>query len=162
MPQPAPSSPFAAWPVQHYDPLVGFYWYLQPAVFVSQTVALHGSVEVIDRQNDIMDRVLQTRGDEVREAGGLFVFNDWRSVKTYDQNARARQRVRMKARTQGYARRTMIVVDPASRLLRMAIEAANLFATLTIRSHIELSTDIANALSTANLRPPGRGASFPR
>jgi hypothetical protein len=148
--------------VQFYDPLVGFYWYLQPAVFVSQSVALHGSVEVIDRQNDIMDRVLQTRDDEVRAAGGLFVFNDWRSVKSYDQNARARQRERMKARNPGYARRTMIVVDPASRLLRMAIEAANLFATLTIRTQIELSTDIANAISSAKLRPPSRGASFPR
>jgi hypothetical protein len=109
-----------------------------------------------------MDRVLQARGDEVRAAGGLFVFNDWRSVKGYDQNARARQRVRMKARNPGYARRTMIVVDPASRLLRMAIEAANLFATLTIRTHIELSTDIANAVSSARLQPPNRGVPFPR
>ena len=110
--------------MQYYDPWVGFYWYLEPAVFVSQSVALHGSVEVIDRQNDITDRVLHTRGDEVRTAGGLFVFNDWRSVKSYDQNA--------------------------------------LFATLTIRTHIELSTDIANAISSAKLRPPSRGVSFPR
>jgi hypothetical protein len=157
-----PQPPFAQWPVQHFDPKVGFYWYAQPATFVSQSVATHGSIEVIDRQNDTMDRVLQAREAEIRAAGGLLVFNDWRSVKTYDLDARARQRERMRARPAGYSRRTVIVVDPASRLLRMAIEAANLFATLTLQSRLELLTNIAHAVSRAELAAPPRGDAFPR
>jgi hypothetical protein len=148
--------------VQQFDPMVGFYWYLEPGVFVSQSVATHGSVDVIDRQNDIMDRVLSVKAAEIQEAGGLFVFNDWRSVKSYDQAARARQRERMRARPSGYSRRTVIIVDPASRLLRMAIEAANLFATLALRSSIELHTNIDHAVAHAELSPPKPGDSFPR
>jgi hypothetical protein len=148
--------------VQQFDPLVGFYWYLRPAVFVSQSVATHGSVEVIDRQNDILDRLLAAKAAEIQEAGGVFVFNDWRSVKGYDQAARARQRERMRARPSGYSRRTVIVVDPASRLLRMAIEAANLFATLALRSRIELLTNIDQAVAHAELSAPRPGAEFPR
>jgi hypothetical protein len=68
----------------------------------------------------------------------------------------------MRARPAGYARRTVIVVDPASRLLRMAIEAANLFATLTMGSRIELLTDVAAAVTRAELRAPPPGDAFPR
>src|SRR5262245_33586539 len=107
-----PVAPFADWPVQSFDPLVGFFWYAQPAAFISQSVIRHGSLDVIERQNDLMDQVLAARADEIRAAGGLFILNDWRSVRSYDQDARARQRERMKARPAGYARRTVIVVDP--------------------------------------------------
>jgi hypothetical protein len=152
---PVPNPPFADWPVQHFDPLVGFYWYVRPAVLVSQSRVSHGSTEVIDRRNDIVDYVLDRRAPEITEAGGLFFFGDWRSVKTYDKAARAHQRERMQARATGYARRTIIVIEPESRLLRMAIEAANLF------SRIEVTTDIALALSRARLATPGLEETFP-
>lgn len=162
MPRTAPEPPFDAWPLQYFDPLVGFFWYAHPAAFVSQTVAAHGSFEVIERNADIMDRLLAAKADEIRAEGGLLVFNDWRSVKTYDQDARARQRERMRARPTGYARRTVIVANPTSRLLRMALEAANLFVTLTLRSSIEVDLDVDHALSRAGLKPPRRGAPFPQ
>ncbi len=161
VPPTAPEPPFAEWPLQRFDPLVGFYWYASPAVLVSQTVAVHGSLEVIERNNDVVDFILDAKADDIRSAGGLFVFNDWRSVKSYDQDARARQRVRMRARPSGYARRTVIVVNPASRLLRMAVEAANLFATLTLRSRIEVELDAARTFARAGIEPPRKGALFP-
>lgn len=156
-----PAAPFDAWPVQHHDPLVGYFWYAHPCAFVSQSTVTHGSYEVIERQNDLMDLVLARKTDEVRAAGGIFVLNDWRSVKSYDQDARARQRERMKARAPGYSRRVVIVVNPESRLLRMAIEAANLFATMTLRSRIEIVTNASSALSKAGLTPPLGGEPFP-
>src|SRR4051794_5632807 len=90
-----PTAPFADWPVQHFDPRVGFYWYVHPAAIVGQSVIGHGSVEAIDVQNDVVDRILEARSTEIRAAGGLLILCDWRSVKTYDQDARARQRARM-------------------------------------------------------------------
>jgi hypothetical protein len=141
---------------------VGFFWYANPAAFVSQSVASHGSLAVIDRHNDLLDQVLRAKDDEIRAAGGIFVFNDWRSVRGYDQDARARQRERMRARPTGYSRRTIIVADPTSRLLRMAIEAANLFATLTLRARIEVVLDAAAALSRSGLEAPVGTEAFPR
>jgi hypothetical protein len=161
VPAELPKAPFSDWPVQHFDPLVGFFWFARPAAFVSQSIASHGSLAVIERQNDLMDQVLSARAEEIRAAGGLLVFNDWRSVRSYDQDARARQRERMRARPSGYSRRTIIVVDPASRLLRMAVEAANLFATLTLRARIEVVLHAGDALSRAALTPPAANEAFP-
>jgi hypothetical protein len=44
----------------------------------------------------------------------------------------------------------------------MAIEAANLFATLTLRSRIEIVLDAQEALSRATLVAPAAGEAFPR
>lgn len=156
-----PTAPFADWPVQYFDPRVGFYWYVRPAAIVVQSVIGHGNVEAIDVQNDIVDRILEACPTEIRAAGGLLILCDWRTVKTYDQDARARQRVRMDARAPGYSRRTIIVVEPASRLLRMAIEGANLFSALTFKSRIELLTRADTALERAQLSPPSPTDAFP-
>jgi hypothetical protein len=158
----APRPPFAEWPVQHFDPLIGFFWYAHPAAFVSQTVVAHGSRAVVERQNDLLDRVLALRADEIRAHGGILIFNDWRSVTGYDQDARARQRARMEARPAGYARRTIIIVKTESRLLRMAIEATNLLGTLKRSAQIEVDFDPAHAFSQVRLGPPLPGIPFPR
>jgi hypothetical protein len=50
---PVPVEPFATWPVQHYEPDVGFYWFIEPSTLVCQTIAPHGSLSVIDRHNDV-------------------------------------------------------------------------------------------------------------
>jgi hypothetical protein len=158
----APGPPFAGWPVQHFDPLIGFFWYAHPAAFVSQSVVAHGSREVVERQNDLLDHVLAVRADEIHAHGGLLIFNDWRSVTGYDQDARARQPARMEARAAGYARRTIIIVKTESRLLRMAIEATNLLGTLKRNAQIEVDFDPARAFSQVRLAPPLPAISFPR
>lgn len=158
----APRPPFAEWPVQHFDPLIGFFWYAHPAAFVSQSVVAHGSRALVERQNDLLDRVLAGRADEIHAHGGILILNDWRSVTGYDQDARARQRARMEARPAGYARRTIIIVKTESRLLRMAIEATNLLATLKRKAQIEVDFDPAHALSHVRLVPPSPATPFPR
>jgi hypothetical protein len=157
----APVAPFTTWHVQHSEPGLGFYWYLRPGTLVCQTVVAHATVEVIDRHNDVVDAILAARGDEIRASGGLFMVFDWRSVKTYDQGARARQRERMKARGDTYARRTVIALQPANKLLRMAVEAANLFATLLFRSGIEIATSPDAIVAETRLTPPPRNEPFP-
>ncbi len=157
-----PRPPFAEWSVQHFDPLIGFFWYAHPAAFVSQSVVAHGSRAIVERQNDLLDRVLAARAEEIHAQGGLLILNDWRSVTGYDQDARARQRARMQARPAGYARRTIIIVKTDSRLLRMAIEATNLLATLKRKAHIEVDFDPAHALSQVRLVPPSPAIPFPR
>jgi hypothetical protein len=155
-----PVAPFATWPVQYVEPSVGFYWYVEPATLICQSYAEHGTFEVIERHNDVVDRVLARHRKAIEAAGGLFMIFDWRSVTGYDQDARARQRERMQARAKSYARRTVVVIHPANRLLRMAVGAANLFATLFLKSEIEILTDPAPVVSEARLAPPPRNQPF--
>lgn len=152
-----PVAPFATWPVQHFEPNVGFYWYLPSGTFIAQSVATHGSVDVIDRHNDVLDRLLKTRAEEIAEKGGLYILFDWRSVQGYDREARLRQRERMQARTTGYARRTVIVVHRTNKLLQMAVGIANLFTAMLGRSRIELATSPDGFLAADNLEPPRFG-----
>lgn len=151
-----------SWPVQQWEPLVGFYWYVLPGTLICQSTVEHATVEVIDRHNDIVDGVLAARAEEIRAAGGLFMLFDWRSVRSYDQAARARQRERMQARGKTYARRTVVVIHPSNTLLRMAVGAANLFATLFFKSSIEILTNPDAVVAEARLRPPSGGEAFPQ
>lgn len=155
-----PADPFAAWPVQFIEPSVGYYWFVEPATLICQSYAPHGSFEVIERHNDVVDRVLARHRKSIQAAGGLFMLFDWRSVQGYDQAARARQRERMQSREKGYSRRTVVVIHPANRLLRMAVGAANLFATLLLKSEIEILTDPTPVVRLAKLEPPPRNQPF--
>lgn len=161
MPGRHPLPPFSDWPVQIFEEQLGFVWYAEPAAFVLQTVAEHGNVHLVERFNDLIDRVLDQKRDEVRDAGGLFIFHDWRVMVGYDKEARVRQLERMRAREPGYARRTVVAVLPKNRLLRMAVEAVNLFAAVTLRSKVELVTDPDDALGRSGIVVPARGSTFP-
>jgi hypothetical protein len=123
---PEPAEPFATWPVQYVEPSVGYYWYFEPATLICQSYVPHGTFEIIERHNDVVDRVLARHRKSIEAAGGLFMLFDWRSVRGYDQDARARQRERMQARGKTYARRTVVVIHPANRLLSMAVSAHGL------------------------------------
>ncbi len=151
---PAPAPPFSAWPVQLFVPGHGFYWYVRPAALVCQTIVPHATVAIVDEHNDVIDRVLAERRGEVRDAGGLLIFNDWRRIRSFAPGARSRMQERMAARQRGYARKTVVVVDPANRLLRMALEAASLFKTLTFSARVDVALSAEVALQQEGLRPP--------
>ncbi len=155
-----PREPFDDWPVQHVEPIVGYYWYLAPSVLVTQSTVVNGSLDVIDRHNDVVDHMLRSRREEIRDNGGLFLLFDWRSVQSYEQDARARQRERMRAREDGYARHTVVILQPSNKLLRMAVSAANLFTTMLSRSSIEIASSPEPTLRRYSLRPPSDGAPF--
>ncbi|HVU02867.1 MAG TPA: hypothetical protein VHE30_14000, partial [Polyangiaceae bacterium] len=157
-----PVPPFADWPVQLFLPDHGFYWYAHPAALVCQTVHSYATVAIVDAHNDVLDGVLRTRSAEIRAAGGILIFNDWRSIRGFAPGARSRMQERMNARERGYARKTVVTIHPGNRLLRMAIEAASLFKTMVLGSRIDvvLSPDVA--LARAGLTPPVKGEPFPR
>jgi hypothetical protein len=146
--------------VQLFEPRAGFYWYTRPAALVTQSFVSHGSIDAIAAHNDIVDELLALRGDEIKAAGGLLVFCDWRSVKTYDLEARALQRDRMIARPPWHSRRTIVVVEPRSRLLAMAADWLNFLTALTVRNRIEIATRVDEALERANVSVPGPGATL--
>jgi hypothetical protein len=159
--EPAPLPPLSAWPVQVFLPEHGFYWYVRPAAVVCQTIIDDATIPIVDAHNDMLDAVLAARRDEVRDAGGLFIFNDWRSIRSFAPGARSRMQERMKARQRGYARRTVVVVNPANRLLRMALEAASLFKTLTFSARVDVALSAEIALRQAELSAPPAGEKFP-
>jgi len=156
-----PRAPFTDWPVQLHEPSVGFYWYLKPSILVSQSTVVHATEAVIDRHNDIVDRVLARDRRDIQADGGLFMFFAWRSVRSYDSSARARQRERMQARGRTYSRRTVLVIHPANSLLNMAVSAANLFATIVLKSRIEVVTNPDDELAKLGLQPPLPGDRVP-
>ncbi len=155
-----PAAPFEQWPIQHEEPRVGYYWYVAPSVLICQSTAVNGSVEVVDRHNDVVDRMLATRHQEILADGGLFLLFDWRSVLSYEQEARARQRERMQAREDGYSRHTVVVLNPSSKLVRMAVSAANLFTTMLSRSAIEIASSPELTLRRQGITAPSAGARF--
>lgn len=158
---PAPLPPLSTWPVQLFLPEHGYYWYARPAAVVSQSSVSHASIRMVDEHNDVLDRVLSARRDEIRAAGGLLIFDDWRSLRSFAPGARTRMQERMNARQRGYARRTVIVVNPSNRLLRMAIEAASLFKTLMSQARVEVALSADLALSQAGISAPVSGEKFP-
>jgi hypothetical protein len=146
--------------VQHVEPKVGYYWFVDRSILITQSTATNGSLEVIERHNDVVDRILVSRREEVDGDGGLFLLFDWRSVQSYDQDARACQRERMRARRDGYARRTVVVLQPTNKLLRMAVSAANLFTTMLSRSEIEITSSAVPTLERYSIKPPRSDAPF--
>ncbi len=159
--QGVPLAPFSQWPVQAFLPDHGFYWYVQPAAVVCQTTIAHATIAIVDAHNDMLDSALAARKDEIAKAGGLLIFNDWRSLRGFETGARARMQERMKARKQGYSRKTVVTVNPSNRLLRMTIEAANLFKALAFNARIDVVLSPDAALAEANLSPPLGGSKFP-
>ncbi len=160
MPAPPPRPPFEAWPLQAYDGAFGLAWYAHPAVFVSQAHIESGSLRAAELVQGWIDDVLRVKGEEIRAAGGLFVFHDWRGVSGYTSEARRFYLSRMRARPRDYLRHSVTCIRPHP-LFRMAVEAGNLVAALTARAKVELADDPALVMVQHGIRPPAPGERFP-
>jgi hypothetical protein len=158
--RPTPRPPFDRWPIQAYDPAFGFGWYVDPATFVTQATVESGTLDGARVVQGWMDVLLRERADDVRDAGGLFVFHDWRMATTYTTEGRKHYLERMRGRPRGYLRHSVTCVR-AHPLFRMAVEAGNLVAAITARAKVELAAEPALALATHGIRPPTAGARFP-
>lgn len=159
-PTPRPLAPFADWPVQAFDARLGFGWWAQPAVFVSQAIIERGDVAAVEVVQGWIDACLGERAEEIRAAGGVFVFHDWRTLRGYSSDARATYLARMRARPKDYLRHSVTCV-PVHPLVRMAVEAGNLVAALTARAKVEIASDPARVLAQHDIRPPRPGTPFP-
>jgi hypothetical protein len=157
---PRPRSPFQTWPVQLHDPRFGFAWYTAPAIFIAHIDVTHGSVEATMGLNDALDRVIATRDDEIRAAGGLLVIQDFRTVKSYSSEARQSFVERLKRRPRGYSRGVYVAVG-INPLLRMAVQTVNIAFSMVIGGTVELIADPTVILRRLGIQSPARGLTFP-
>jgi hypothetical protein len=112
--------------------------------------------------HDFEEYILRAEAREVAENGGLFVIHDWRSLETYDPPVRRVWQARMQSRPKGYLRGSIVCVSKAGPLLRMAVQAANLVASLAHGAQVELSMDIHAALRQHDVVPPKAPQATPR
>jgi len=157
---PLPRPPFDRWPIQLHDPAFGFGWYTRPVAFVTQAIITTGTLEAVRVVQGWIDLLLRERAEEIRDAGGLFVFHDWNETTGYTSDARKHYLARMRARPRDYLRHSVTVVRPHP-LFRMAVEAGNLVAALTARAKVELASDAATALAAHRIEPPALKSRFP-
>jgi hypothetical protein len=154
MPGPA-QAPFDHWKVQHRDDRYGYVWYCGKALIVSHITVAHGSRAAAISYHEYEERVLREQAKDCAQHGGLFVIHDWRAMATYDADARKVWQERMRERPKGYLRGSVVCVASAGALLRMAVQAANLVASVVHAAHVELSTDIDATLRKHGLPPRG-------
>ncbi len=158
---PSPSAPFESWPVQHYDPRYGFAWYCGKGIIVSHITITHGTSDVAHAYHDYEGRMLAEHAEEIGAAGGIFVIHDWRALVDYDAEARRVWQDRMKGRRKSYLRGSVVCVQKASPLLKMAVQAANVVASVLHGAKVELTTDLRTTLATHVPTPPRRSSLTP-
>lgn len=157
---PHPRPPFLGWPIQVANGY-GFMWYPRPACIVTQVVSSHGSASMVQEFFAKVDDVLHHCADEVAREGGLHVVHDWRAVRTHDKDLRSRFAERMREKNRGYVRLITVSLDHPSALLRMAVAAVNLVASVSHGGKVELVDDPAWALEFHRIVPPRAGSRFP-
>lgn len=145
--------PFDKWPIHHMDARYGYAWYLGRGLIVSQLAVTHGTEAAAHAHHDFESAVLREYADEVAENGGIFVIHDWRVMLTYDSSARRVWQERMQVRHKGYLRGAVVCLAKAAPLLKMAVQAANLVASVTHGAKVELTTDIDAALAEHDAGP---------
>jgi hypothetical protein len=154
--------PFDRWPAGHFDPHYGFAWYCGRGLIVSHLTIRHATEAAATAYHDFEEHVLRTQAREIAENNGLFVIHDWRLLHTYDPSARRVWQERMQGRAKGYLRGSIVCVSKAGPLLRMAVQAANLVASLAHGAKVELSTDLYAALRAHDVVPPTTPQLVPR
>jgi hypothetical protein len=155
---PKPKSPFDDWPVpDFYAPDYGFAWMCEGGLVVSHAEATWGHEAGVAGYLEFEDRVLERYRTEIAAAGGLYVIHDWRAVTGYDSGARMHWQEQLRKRPKGYLRGSTVCVTKVAPLLKMAVQAANLVASLTQSARVDLATDLDQVL--AQHRPiPRRSA----
>ena len=149
--------PFDRWPPQHVDPHYGFAWYCGKGLVVSHVAVTRGSVPAAHAYHDYEDLMLLEHAEEIEEAGGLFVIHDWRAMETNDPEAGRVWQARMAKRPKRYLRGSIVCLVKATPLLRMAVQAANLVASVSQGAKVELTRDIETALRAHGAAAPPAG-----
>jgi hypothetical protein len=145
--------PFDRWPVQHSDPHYGYVWYCGRGLIVSHITVVHGTADAAHAYHEFEERMLDEHARDVKENSGIFVIHDWRKMATYDAEARRVWQDRMQRRPKGYLRGSVVCVVKAAPLLKMAVQAANLVASVTHQAKVELTTNLAGALLEHDAHP---------
>jgi hypothetical protein len=117
--------------VHVFHPAYGFVWYCSAQrALITQTTVAYAHAEGARLLSDFIDLALREDAPGIAEAKGLFLFHDFRSLTGYATEARVLINERIKLRSPGYARRTIMVVRPTP-IWRMAMHVTDLtFAML--------------------------------
>jgi hypothetical protein len=150
-----PQRPFEGWEIQHVDPHYGYAWYCGSGLIVSHITVSHGSAAAARAYHSFEETMLEDHAAEVRQSGGIFVIHDWRAMESYDGEARTVWQDRMRKRPKGYLRGSIVCLLRANALLRMAVQAANLVASVTQNAKVELTSDLDGALRRHHVTAPG-------
>lgn len=156
---PPPRAPFADWQDHHYDPHFGRAWWCNNAVIVAQMDVTHGTTEAASAYHRFEVAMLTRHADEVRESGGLYVLHDWRLISGYDTAARTYWQAQMRSRPKGYLRGSGVCIAKVAPLLKMAVQGANLVATLTRSGAVEVTDDIHMLVAKVHPHPVATFAS---
>ncbi|HEX4340810.1 MAG TPA: hypothetical protein VH062_33105 [Polyangiaceae bacterium] len=142
------------------DPHYGYVWYCGGGLLISQVTVSHATREAVEAYHRFEEAVLRDCAVELKAAGGLFVIHDWRELESYDGVARTVWQERMRRRPKGYLRGSVVCVERANALLKMAVQAANVVASLTHGAKVELTTELAPVLARYGVdRPPSMAPS---
>ena len=123
-------------------------------MIVSQLTITHATLGAVEAYHGFEEQTLHERASELRAAGGLFAIHDWRSLESYDGVARTEWQERMRSRPKGYLRGSVVCVERANALLKMAVQAANMVASITHGAKVELTTELAPALQRLGVKRP--------
>jgi hypothetical protein len=141
--------------------MFGFVWYAQPAILVTQTTIAHASVPMATFIHDLIDQVIQHAARDIAEHGGLLFIHDFRSLLGVDTEARLEFLARVRRRTPGYTRGTVVAIRMDQPLLRMGVQGANLMLSVAMRAPVTMVSDPADAVANEVRRIPLPGDRFP-
>jgi hypothetical protein len=154
-----PHIPFAEWPVQ-LAVSSGFIWYADPGVFVTQSYIDHATLEGTVAMTTRVDAVLRFKEKELAKLGGLLIVHDWRSLKTWDGDARQHLVERSKARAPGQVRGVVIALS-VNPLLRMAAQVVNVMMAAVGAAGLDIVDSVTPALTKHRVKKPSPEARFP-
>lgn len=156
-----PRAPFDRWPAHRLLGEFGHAWWAEPAVLVFQSAVPHADVAGAIALQDLIDDVRAAAAPAIARAGGLVCIHDFRSLQTHDSAARAKFVERMRRRPKGYLRAAVVVLETQNRILRLAIETANLVAATFTGGRVEVVSTPLDAIARAGARPGPPGTRFP-
>jgi hypothetical protein len=143
--QARPHAPFESWSLHAHHRHYGFAWYSsRDHALITQTTVDHGRCEGGRVLCDWIDHALREDAAGISAAGGLFLFHDFRSLAGYDTQTRLLINERIKQRSAGYARRTIMVVRPTP-LWRMAMRVTDLTLAMLGIPPVSVTGDMARA-----------------
>lgn len=124
---------------------MGHAWYVASVgAFVSQTQVSRATVRGALTLSGWVDTCLAMDRARLAELGGLLIFHDFRSLDTYEAEARLAMTERIKARPRGYARQTVLLIQ-ATPLMKMAMQVANVAMAVTGGKGMRMIHDVEAA-----------------
>jgi hypothetical protein len=153
-----PQPPFFDWPIQ-LALSSGYIWYTEPGVFVTQAHIEHSTILDTLSMSEKIDSVVRLRKAELSKLGGLLIIHDWRSLKTWDPDARQALIDRSIAR--GRAVRAVVIAIDVNPVFRMLAHVVNATLAAVGGPRVQLVETLEATLEKYAVKKPRYGMRFP-